>query len=519
MSATVGPTDIRFDSMSENLYAFFKTRFPDDGRKTALSTPQGRTFSYAALDRATARFGNALLSCGLRPGDRVAVRVDKSPEAIILYLACVRAGLVYVPLNTAYQADERRQLLADCEPALIVCRPGDEAGKTAIETLDAGGGGSLADRAAIADDVLAPRPVDANDPAVLLYTSGTTGTPKGAIMSHAQIAARAAALVDVWGWRADDVLLHAMPIFHTHGLFMSLSGALASNAHTILLPRFTIEEVLAHLPHATVFTGVPTLYARLLASGGLNAETCRRMRVFLCGSAALPPDVFHAFAERTGHQIIECWGMTELPTCASNPLDGERRPGTVGRVVAGTEVRIVDDDGGPVPPATVGRIEVRTRPRFAGYWRRPEETRAAFRPDGFFVTGDLGQFSDDGYLSIVGRISDVIISGGYNVYPREIEAVLRTIDGIADAAVIGLAHPDFGEGVTAVVEGTEVPDEAAIIAALRRRLAAFKVPKRVIAVAGLPRNETGKVLKAELRRNLCDLYGASPAPKRPVAAG
>ena len=470
--------------MTDNLYAFFRSRFVGNEARPVLRTPDGCRLTYGALDTATARLGNALLKRGLAPGDRVAAHVDKSIEAIVLYLACIRAGLVYVPLNTAYSDAERDRVIVDCAPSLIV-EPS-----------------TLNELEAEAANLPAELPPTESEIAVLLYTSGTTGVPKGAMMGHAQMAAKAGALVEAWGWRSDDVLLHAMPIFHTHGLFMSLSGALAASAETLLLDRFTIEDVLTHLPEASVFTGVPTMYGRLLAAPGL-AAACHNIRLFVCGSAALPPDLFAAFVEATGQRIVECWGMTELPTCASNPLSGERRQGSVGRVMPDTEIRILDSEGRALPNGATGRIAVRTDPPFPGYWGG---RKAPFDSEGFFLTGDLGRFSEDGYLSIVGRATDVIISGGYNVHPREVEDALRRIKGIADAAVVGLPHADFGEGVTAVIEGDVIPTEEAIREALKSKLAPFKIPKRVIAVDALPRNATGKVQKPQLRNRFADLY-------------
>lgn len=470
--------------MSDNLYAFFRSRFLSHDSRPALRVPDGRRLCYAELDRITAQYGNALHRMGLKQGDRVAVLIEKSIESVILYLACVRSGLIYVPLNTSYKEAEIGRFLADCEPALTIDPP----------TL-----GTLAQQASSEPANLDPV---SSEIAFLLYTSGTTGAPKGAMMSHAQLSAKAAALVKTWDWSCSDVLLHAMPIFHTHGLFMSLSGALAAGAETLLLPRFTVDDVMDHLPESTVFTGVPTMYSRLLAAPGL-AAACRRMRLLVCGSAALPTDLFRAFAATTGHQIVECWGMTELPTCASNPLTGERRPGSVGLPLPDTEIRIVDEQGRPLPPGAIGQVEVRIHPPFAGYWGGQS---AQVGPDGFFSTGDLGSLLEDGYLSILGRTKEVIISGGYNIYPREIEDALRHIGGVEDAAVIGLPHPDFGEGVTAIVEGDADTDEESICAALKSQLAGFKIPKRIIAVDRLPRSATGKIRKNQLAERFRKLY-------------
>jgi malonyl-CoA/methylmalonyl-CoA synthetase len=423
-----------------------------------------------------------------------------------------------VPLNPAYRTAELAGYLADAEPGAVVCRPQDAEALGSLArdraiprllTLAAGGGGSLADGI----EALAPdfpdAPVGPDDPAAIVYTSGSTGRPKGAVLTHDFLGVKAVTTAAHWGWQPEDVLLHAMPICHTHGLFLSLHCVLISGASLLFLPRFDAMAALRLLPRATVFTGVPTMYARLLAQEELTRETCRAVRLFVSGSAPLAPDTFRAFRARTGHAILECWGMTETLTNASNPLDGERRAGCVGLPLPGVALRVVDDRGVPRPAGEAGMLEVRPPRPVAGYWRNPDETRAAARPDGFFVTGDLGRIDADGVVTIVGRATDLIISGGYNVYPREVETILDRLDGVAESAVIGLPHPDLGEAVTAVVEcaaGRDGLDEAAIRDALKRELAFFKVPRRVLVVRELPRSSVGKVLKGALRERFKEIY-------------
>ena len=504
--------------MTENLYQVFRQRFATRLPQPFLESEDGRVMTYADLDRTTARYAERLGLLGLSKGDRLVTQLDKTPETVCLYLACLRAGMVYVPLNTAYQPAEVDYFLADAEPAAVVCRPqatelmaslAGARGVRHVLTLEAGGGGSFTEGIETLSGDYTEAAPGSEDLAALLYTSGTTGRPKGAMMTHDLLAAKATTLAAHWGWRPEDVLLHAMPIFHTHGLFLSMHCALASGASMIFLPRFDASSVVRLLPRATVFTGVPTMYARLVSQVGLTVEACRNMRLFISGSAPLSPETFHAFRARTGHAILECWGMTETLTNASNLLDGERRAGSVGFPAPGVAIRVVDDQGRPRPAGEAGMLEVRPTRRFAGYWRRPEESRASFRPDGFFITGDVGRLGADGFLTIVGRATDLIISGGYNVYPKEVETVLDRLDGVAESAVIGLPHPDLGEAVTAVVElhpGRDDLSEAAIIAALKQELAFFKVPKRVIVVHEFPRSSVGKIQKGALRERFQDTY-------------
>ncbi|MCU1488069.1 MAG: matB [Actinomycetia bacterium] len=438
--------------------------------------PGGARLTYGDVDRRSARLAHALVAAGVGPGDRVALQVEKSPEAVLTYLACVRAGAVLLPMNTAYTADEVAHLVADAEPSLVL----DDAGLAALvaESLE---------RPTTFDDV----EVGPDDLAAILYTSGTTGRPKGAMLSHRNLASNTAVLHELWGFGPDDVLLHVLPIFHTHGLFVAVNCTLANGTGMVFLPRFDVDEVLAELPRCTVLMGVPTHYTRLLDDPRFDAEACSHVRLFVSGSAPMLATTHDAFRARTGHAVLERYGMTETSMLTSNPLDGERRAGTVGFPLPGTDVRIAEDEV----------IEVRGPNVFAGYWRRPELRATEFTDDGWFRTGDIGAWDDDGYLRIVGRAKDLVISGGLNVYPKEVEDVVDAIDGVLECAVVGVADPDLGEAVLAVVvaEAGVVLDPEAVRLAARGKLAGFKVPKRVEVVDALPRNAMGKVTKAELR--------------------
>jgi malonyl-CoA/methylmalonyl-CoA synthetase len=495
--------------MTDNLYGRFRQRFLPHLTRPFLEAEDGRLYTYAALEQTSGRYARRLQALGLRPGDRLVAQIDKSPGAVFLYLACLRAGIIYVPLNTAYRPAEVAYLLADSAPRVVICSPSAHGAMVAaaaprgirqVLTLDAAAGGTFAEGSERLDTDTPDATVAAHDVAALLYTSGTTGRPKGAMMTHGHLWDKADALTRLWGWGPTDILLHAMPIFHTHGLFLSMHCVLASGAGMLFRSRFDADETARLLPRCTVFTGVPTMYTRMLAGPALDAEACRNMRLFISGSAPLAPQTFQDFRERTGHAILECWGMTETLTNASNPLRGARRPGSVGSPVPGVELRVADGQGRAQPRGEAGVLE--------GYWGQPEATRAAFRPDGFFVTGDLGRVDDD-VVTIVGRASDLIITGGYNVYPREVESVLARIDGVADSAVVGIPHPDLGEGVIAVVErrpGGGAPTEAGILEQVRGELAGFKVPKRVLFVNALPRNAIGKVQKQTLRERYQDAF-------------
>ena len=501
--------------MNANLYALIEAHFPPEADQPCLLIPDGPVIGYDALARESARIAHALAHAGCQPGDRVAVQADKHWQVLALYLACLRAGFVYLPLNAGYQKAELQYFFDDAKPSVVVCKPetlgmvATLAGGATVLTVDARGG-ELADRAreeSTRFETVTSRP---DDLAAILYTSGTTGRSKGATLTHRNLASNALALVEAWGFTRGDVLLHALPIYHVHGLFVAIHCTLLSGARMLWLPKFDAAEVVGLLPGATVMMGVPTFYTRLLAHPGFTREACRNARLFVSGSAPLLPETFEAFRERTGQTILERYGMTETGMITSNPLDGVRAGGTVGRPLPGIEVRVVLD-GECCAPGVAGGVEVRGPNVFAGYWQMPERTRAEFAGDGWFRTGDLGEWVADGgakgYLRLLGRAKDLIITGGLNVYPKEIEERIDALPGVLESAVIGVPDPDFGEAVTAVVVATpgHVVEEARVIAALRGEIATFKVPKRVHVVDELPRNAMGKVQKNLLR----DRFGAS----------
>jgi malonyl-CoA/methylmalonyl-CoA synthetase len=499
-----------------NLYGLIDHRAHAARERVAIETLDGDRLTYGELDERCARFAARLARLGVGRGDRVAAQIEKSVANILLYLACLRRGAVYLPLNTAYTLDELDYFFGDAEPALIVCDPAKRttiealsgAAAARVAALDAAGRGELVDGLDHEAPQRAIAPVDDDDLAALLYTSGTTGRAKGAMLTHRNLASNALTLADVWGFSADDVLLHALPLYHVHGLFVACNTVLLAGAGLLFLPRFDAAHVLAMLPRATVLMGVPTYYTRLLAQDGLSAAGCAGVRLFVSGSAPLLENTFHEFEARTGHRILERYGMTETGMNTSNPLRGERRPGTVGLPLPGVELRVADEAGRVLGTGEVGVLEVRGPNVFKGYWRMSERTAEEFRADGFFITGDLARIDADGYVSIVGRAKDLIISGGLNVYPKEIERVLDELPGVVESAVIGVPHPDFGEAVSAVVVGAPgaALDEAAVIAAVRDRLAGFKVPKRVWFAPSLPRNAMGKVQKNALREQHRDAF-------------
>jgi malonyl-CoA/methylmalonyl-CoA synthetase len=428
-------------------------------------------------------------------------------------------GAVFVPINVANTPNEVDYFLRDAQPHIAVIRPTDralleaaaiQAGVRHVETLGADGEGSLPALAGQSAAGRPPRNFDANSPAAIVYTSGTTGRSKGAVLSRANLASNAAVLVEAWRFTNRDVLLHTLPLFHIHGLFTAINSVLASASSLLLLPKFDAASALAHFPQTTVFMGVPTHYTRLLQLSGLNHEMTAGVRLFVSGSAPLLPETHHEFFQRTGHRILERYGMTETLMNTSNPYDGARKPGSVGMPLPGIEIRVTDGaTGNWVPQADViGSLEVRGPNVFAGYWRDPEKTRGEFTADGWFKTGDLGRIDGEGYVHIVGRAKDLVISGGYNVYPKEVEAELDALSGVLESAVFGVPHPDFGEGVTAVVvpRSAAVISEADIIRSLQARLARYKVPKRVLLIGELPRNAMGKVQKGELRKAYASLY-------------
>jgi malonyl-CoA/methylmalonyl-CoA synthetase len=501
--------------MNQNLFSALRAGFPADLDSIAIETADDAAlrYSWRDLDRGTAMLANLLASLDLPAGSRVAVQTEKSVEALMLYLAVLRAGLVYLPLNTAYQRDEIGYFIGNAEPAVVVCAPKNfgwvsriafAAGTAHVFTLGDDRSGSLLQRAAVHSDVHAPVARGADELAAILYTSGTTGRSKGAMLTHGNLLSNARVLKTYWGWREGDVLIHALPIFHVHGLFVASHGALLNGSKMIWLNKFEPKTVVAHLPEATVFMGVPTLYTRLLAEPGLNRAACSHMRLFISGSAPLLLETFNLFRERTGHTILERYGMSETAMLTSNPYhaaDGERRGGTVGFPLPGVGVRVVDDAGAPCPNGEIGHMQVRGPNVFKGYWRMPEKTAEEFTADGWFKTGDVGRIDERGYVTIVGRSKDLIISGGFNVYPAEIESTLNDMAGVGESAVIGVPHPDFGEAVVAVVvpRPGSTPDAAALIAELKAKIANFKVPKRVFVVDELPRNAMGKVQKNLLR--------------------
>ncbi len=499
-----------------NLYSLLAAGFPQDRDQPAIETPE-RIYSWNDIEAMSGRLASFLQSLHLPPEARVAVQVEKSPMALMLYLATIRAGLVYLPLNTAYKAAEVEYFLGDAEPAMIVCDSKNlgwvselahKTGTAHVHTLDHDGSGSLVQAAADADDAFQTVQSQPDDLAAILYTSGTTGRSKGAMLTHRNLSSNAQVLKEYWGWHQDDVLLHMLPIFHVHGLFVASHGALLAGAKMIWLPKLDIDEALRYLPESTVMMGVPTYYVRLLADDRFNRQLCSNMRLFISGSAPLLTETFEEFKSRTGHTILERYGMSETVMLTSNPYDarfGERLGGTVGQPLPGVSVRVVDDNDNDVAVGTIGAVQVKGPNVFSGYWRMPEKTREEFTTDGWFRTGDVGLFGGDGvpdnYLTIVGRSKDLIISGGYNVYPKEIELVIDALPGVNESAVIGVPHPDFGEAVVAVVVPKEghMLDEESMLASLKDSLANFKVPKRVHFVHELVRNTMGKVQKNALR--------------------
>ena len=500
--------------MNANLYALFRSRFPDDLDDCWIETADAHYYSWRDLERGSAKIANLLASLDLPAGSRVAAQVEKSPEALMLYLATVRAGFVYLPLNTAYRAAEMSYFIENASPAVVVCTPENfgwlsqiafKNGSDHVFTLDeprkGRNSGSLLSRAATQSDEFNTVHRHPYDLAAILYTSGTTGRSKGAMLSHGNLAANITVLHKAWHWQTGDVLLHALPLFHIHGLFVASHGALMNGSKMIFLSKFDSASVIRHLPRSTIFMGVPTYYVRLLSDAAFNREVCKNIRLFVSGSAPLLTETFDDFKQLTGHTILERYGMSETGMLTSNPYEGERKAGTVGPALAGVSVRVVSTQGAECAVDEIGDIQVKGPNVFQGYWQMPEKTAEEFTEDGYFKTGDVGRMDSEGYISIVGRSKDLIISGGYNVYPKEIESVIDELPGVLESAVIGIAHPDFGEAVTAVIvprDGSQL-SEADIIASLKEKIANFKVPKRVYVIHELPRNTMGKVQKNLLR--------------------
>jgi malonyl-CoA/methylmalonyl-CoA synthetase len=500
----IGPVPPRVNA---NLYALLASHFPDGSAPCLILTGQGdRTIDYAQIAAESGRIANALVSAGCTPGDRVAVQVDKPWQVLPLYLGVLRAGLVYLPLNSGYQRAELDYFFEDAAPRVIVCSP-ERLGT--VETLARGAtvltldakGGELWTRAQAESDAYETVQRAPDDLAAILYTSGTTGRAKGAMLTHRNLASNAVTLVAAWGFTRDDVLIHALPVYHVHGLFVALHCALLSGGRVLWMSKFDAKEVLRLIPRATTMMGVPTFYMRLLAEPALDRPTCAGMRLFIAGSAPLLAETFREFEQRTGHAVLERYGMTETGMNASNPLLGARKPGCVGPPLPGVSIRVVDAEGAECAAGTIGEVQVRGPNVTPGYWNQPDKTAESFTSDGWFRTGDLGTFDDDGYLAIVGRAKDLIISGGLNVYPKEIEERLDALPGVEESAVIGVPDADFGEAVVAIVipRAGHSLDEARIIASLKAEIAGFKVPKRVVFATELPRNAMGKVQKSALR--------------------
>jgi len=498
---------------NDNLFAALRAAFPQNLDAQAIETDNGLSYTWHDLERATAMMANLLASLNLPEGARIAVQAEKSVEALVLYLATLRAGYVFLPLNTAYQSAEIEYFIGNAEPAVVVCSGAHfgwvskiafTAGTHYVFTLNDDRTGTLLERAANCSDQHTIALKAADDLAAILYTSGTTGRSKGAMLTHGNMLSNAQVLKDYWGWQPDDVLIHALPIFHVHGLFVAIHGALLNGSKMIWLSKFDPKLVIQKMPEATVFMGVPTLYVRLLAEPGLTQEAARHMRLFIAGSAPLLIETFTEWQTRTGHTILERYGMSETAMLTSNPyraLEGERRGGTVGFPLPGVSLRVQDDEGRALPTGEIGGIQVKGPNVFKGYWRMPEKTAEEFTADGFFKTGDVGRVDERGYVTIVGRSKDLIISGGYNVYPAEIEGYINELPGVAESAVVGIPHADFGEvGVAVVIakQGATV-DPGQIIASLKSKLANFKVPKQCFVVEALPRNTMGKVQKNILR--------------------
>ena len=514
---------------NQNLFAALRAAFPADLEQIAVETMSASgeplLYSWRDLDRASARIANLLAALELPEGSRIAVQVEKSVEAMLLYLATLRAGHVFLPLNTAYQSAEIEYFVGNAEPAVVVCTPGNfgwvskiafTADTQHVFTLGDDRTGSLLERAAHFGDDHVPVARGADDLAAILYTSGTTGRSKGAMLTHGNLLSNAVMLKDYWGWVPGDVLIHALPIFHVHGLFVAIHAALLNGSKMIWLAKFDPRAAIAAMARATVFMGVPTLYVRMLAEQGLTPEAARHMRLFISGSAPLLIETFQEWQQRTGHTILERYGMSETIMLTSNPYQAdarhgdqdERRGATVGFPLPGVGLRVVDDANQDLPVGEIGNIQVRGPNVFQGYWRMPEKTAEEFTPDGWFKTGDVGRVDERGYVNIVGRSKDLIISGGYNVYPAEIEGYINEMPGVAESALVGVPHPDFGEvGVAVVIAkpGAQLDGEA-IITALKGQLANFKIPKRCFVATELPRNTMGKVQKNLLREQHKGLF-------------
>ncbi len=504
--------------LNHNLYSLLRSRFPNDPKAPWLVTPAGETCYYGDIDDTTARYAGALQALGLRSGDRLLAQVDKSPEVLLLYLATLRLGAVFVPLNNAYTPTELAYFLGDATPRLFVAKPenastlqeiASHAGATLL-TLGSNGEGTLVDAVTAADLHTPIAEMGGEDIASIIYTSGTTGRSKGAMLSHDNLASNALTLIDLWGFVENDVLLHALPIYHVHGLFVAVHCAMLRGIPMRFLPRFDVDEVIRQLPSVTVMMGVPTFYTRLMDNADFTHELCASLRLFISGSAPLLAQTFEAFFSHTGHRILERYGMSEANMIASNPLDGERIAGTVGFALPGVTLRVCDAGHNPVGAGEAGVLQMRGPNVFKGYWQMPEKTASEFTEDGFFISGDMATMDDDGRIRIVGREKDLVISGGLNVYPKEIEDAIDAIEGVNESAVIGVPHADLGEGLVAVIcplPGAVIDSEG-VISQLKTELAGFKVPRQIITMETLPRNAMGKVQKNVLREHYAQTFTA-----------
>ncbi|MFK5912958.1 MAG: malonyl-CoA synthase [Woeseiaceae bacterium] len=500
-----------------NIYSVFKARFPQDPEAIFIETLDNEHYSYAYLEQETARIAHFLTELGIQKGDRIAVQVEKSPHVLFLYLACLRAGFVYLPLNTAYTKNELHYFLENAKPSLVVCTAKTEKIFAELKndtlklilTLELNEAGSLIEQSRNSSSKFETVSCEKDDIAVILYTSGTTGRPKGAMITHGNLAANGLALQEAWGWQQTDVLLHALPIFHIHGLFVACHNVLLGGSKMIFVEKFDSKIITQLLPQVSVFMGVPTFYTRLLDEKSFNKESCENMRLFISGSAPLLEQTFSDFQARSGHTILERYGMTETGMNTSNPIEGKRIAGTVGLPLPGVEMRIVDENNVAVADGQVGVLQVKGNNVFKGYWRMPEKTSEEFTKDKFFITGDMAQYNTQGYISIVGRNKDMVITGGYNVYPKEVELILDVTDGIKESAIIGLPHNDFGEAVTAIVVPNDInnpPNDNNLKSILKENLASYKTPKKIVFVEQLPRNTMGKVQKNILRETYQALY-------------
>ena len=500
-----------------NIYSVFQQYFPKPADAIFIETASGTQYSYAFLEQETARIANFLSNQGINKGDRVAVQVEKSPHVLFLYLACLRAGFVYLPLNTAYTKSELSYFLENAEPSAVVCSSQSSELFSSFKnenlkhvfTLDTNEQGSLIEQSRNSQAEFETVACSKDDIAVILYTSGTTGRPKGAMITHGNLAANGLALQQAWCWQQTDVLLHGLPIFHIHGLFVACHNVLLGGSKMLFMEKFDTKTIIQLLPKATVFMGVPTFYTRLLDDKNFNRDCCQNMRLFISGSAPLLEQTFDDFQQRSGHTILERYGMTETGMNTSNPIDGERIAGTVGLPLPGIDARIVAENNQAVEKDSVGILQVKGDNVFKGYWRMPEKTAEEFTDDHFFITGDMARYNEQGYISIVGRNKDMVITGGFNVYPKELELLLDETAGVKESAIIGLAHKDFGEGVTAIVVPDDInnpPDADKLKKILKEQIASFKVPKKIVFIEQLPRNTMGKVQKNLLRETYKSLY-------------